>query len=255
MEQHVHRFDGRAGEYARYRERYEPEVLLTRLRAWCRLRPEWVVADVGAGTGMLSEVFLSNGNRVMAVEPNRGMRAMCEDLQRQHKGLAVVDGTGEASGLADGSVEMVAVGRALHWLDVERAMAEFRRILKPDGWVAVVAFGRTQDGREENIAFEKVLGERVAKKVDIDAVRKIYDRVKEILVRDFHHEEIAGAMTFSWDALYGMAMSLSSAPLAGDALHAQFEQGFREYFARYAVDGAVTLDTRYWLNVGRFSTR
>lgn len=255
MDESVRRFDGRVGEYARYRERYDPEVLLPRFREWCGLRPEWAVADIGAGTGMLSDVFLANGNRVLAIEPNAGMREMCAELHAGDPRLTMVDATAEATGLADGSVDMVVAGRALHWFDVERAMAEFRRILKPDGWVAIVAFGRSMEGREENLAFEKVLGERVAKKVDVGAVYEIYRKVEDRLTRDFHHEEIRGTMMLTWDELYGMAMSLSSAPLAGDVLHTPFVEGFREYFAQYAVNGAVTLDTRYWINAGRFSTR
>ena len=155
MTEHVQRFDGRAVEYARYREQYDPEILLPLFREWCGLRPEWTVADIGAGTGMLSDVFLANGNCVIAVEPNAGMRAMCAELHSGNAQLTLVDGTAEATGLADGSVEMVAAGRALHWFDVERAMEEFRRILRPDGWVVIVAFGRMQTGREENVAFER----------------------------------------------------------------------------------------------------
>lgn len=255
MEGNVRRFDGLARQYAGYRERYEPEVLLSRLREWCGLRPEWAVADIGAGTGMLSDVFLANGNRVIAVEPNAEMRAMCANLHEGDARLEIVDGTAEATGLEDGSVEMVTAGRALHWFDVERAMAEFRRILKPDGWVAIIALGRSHTGREENTAFEEFLHEYAANKTDPRAALAIYRSVGDHLPRDFHHEDILGTRTFSWDELLGMALSLSSAPRIGDELYPRFEQGLHEYFTRFAVDGVVTFDMRHLINVGRFSTR
>lgn len=253
MRENVRRFDGRVGEYARYRERYEPEVLLPRLRDWCGFTPEWTVADVGAGTGMLSDVFLANGNRVIAIEPNEEMRAMCAELHGADAQLEIVDGTSEATGLADASVEMVTAGRARHWFDVERAMAEFRRVLRPDGWVMVVAFGRSHIGREENVAFEELLHERAVDKTDKHKAIAIYQSVGDYLPRDFHHEEICGTMTLAWDELLGIAMSLSSAPRVEDERYPYFEQGLRDYFARYAVDGVVTLDTRYWISVGRFN--
>src|SRR5579875_1592234 len=253
MEKHVHRFDGLAEKYATYRERYAPEVLLPRLCDWCGLTPEWTVADIGAGTGMLGDVFLANGNRVVAVEPNPDMRAMCARLHAADARLRIVDGTSETTGLADRSVEMIAVGSALHWFDVPRAMAEFRRILKPGGWVAIVAFGRSQHGREENEAFEQFLCERAVNKMDLRASLSVYENVGSHIPRDFHHEEIRGTMAFPWDELLGMALSLSSAPRAGDERYPQFVEGLREYFARYAVHGVVTLDTRYWINVGRFN--
>lgn len=253
MEKNVHRFDGLAQQYANYREPYAPEVLLPRLRDWCGLTPEWTIADIGAGTGMLGDVFLANGNRVIAVEPNLGMRAMCAELHAGDTRLEIVDGTSETTGLADHSVEMIAVGRALHWFDVPRAMAEFRRILKPDGWVAIVAFGRSHTGREENTAFEQLLRERAVDRVDMRVALSIYENVSGHIPRDFHHEEIRDTMAFGWDELLGMALSLSPAPRVGDERYPQFVESLREYFARYAVDGVVTVDTRYWINAGRFN--
>src|ERR1700761_4051618 len=100
MAGNTERFTGRVAEYARYRERYDPQVVLPLLREWCGLTPEWTVADVGAGTGMLAEVFLANGNRVIAVEPNAEMRAACARELANEPRLEIVAGTGEATGLA-----------------------------------------------------------------------------------------------------------------------------------------------------------
>ncbi|WP_144312456.1 hypothetical protein [Terriglobus saanensis] len=67
MSVHVERFSGRVAEYAQYRERYDPFVALPLLEKWCGLVPDWTVADIAAGTGTLSDVFLANGHRVIAV--------------------------------------------------------------------------------------------------------------------------------------------------------------------------------------------
>ncbi|HEY8996317.1 MAG TPA: methyltransferase domain-containing protein, partial [Edaphobacter sp.] len=106
----VRRFDGKVADYDQYRERYSPDVLLPILRERCRLSPEWLIADIGAGTGMLSDVFLASGNQVVAVEPNTEMRQACGEL---HRGmlLQVVEGTAENTGLATASVDMVTAGR------------------------------------------------------------------------------------------------------------------------------------------------
>ena len=57
------RFSDRVADYVRYRPGYPPE-LLECLRRNCGLKPQWVVADVGSGTGLLAKIFLENGNRV-----------------------------------------------------------------------------------------------------------------------------------------------------------------------------------------------
>ena len=118
MSIHVERFSGRVEEYARFRERYDPSIILPLLNEWCGLLPEWTIADIAAGTGMLSDVFLANGNRVLAVEPNAEMRGACRELHEGEPQLEIMNGTAEATGLPDASVQMVAVGRALHWLDL-----------------------------------------------------------------------------------------------------------------------------------------
>ena len=131
------RFTGRADVYARYRPGY-PGELLPYLRAACGLLPAHVIADIGSGTGKLTEVFLSHGNVVFAVEPNADMKRRAEESLAGYASFRSVDGTAEATGLAPGSVDMVSAGQAFHWFDPVRSRAEFSRIVKPRGWVMLV---------------------------------------------------------------------------------------------------------------------
>src|SRR6266536_1302519 len=131
------RFSNRVADYARYRPGYPPAVL-DLLRSECNLRPGHVIADIGAGTGLLAELFLKNGNRVFGVEPNREMREAGERLLADYPQYTSVDGIAEATTLADASVDIITAGQAFHWFDREKARAEFARILRPSGWVALV---------------------------------------------------------------------------------------------------------------------
>src|ERR1039458_5963558 len=128
MPNNTQRFTGRAEDYDRYRQRYPSSEILTRLRAWCGLTPAWLVADIGAGTGMLAEVFLENGNRVLAIEPNPDMRGQMRAAFAATPQLGVIDATAEATTLPDASVDLVVAGRAFHWFAKKRALAEVRRI-------------------------------------------------------------------------------------------------------------------------------
>jgi len=133
----IRRFTGRVEHYARYRPSY-PAGLLELLRDSVGLTPADLVADVGSGTGKLSELFLRNGNRVVGVEPNREMREAGERLLCDERRFAGVDGRAEATGLLDGSVDLVVVGQAFHWFDVGRARREFLRILARSARVALI---------------------------------------------------------------------------------------------------------------------
>ncbi len=131
------RFTSRAEAYARGRPAYPPE-LLDLLRRECGLAPGWRVADIGSGTGLLSQLLLSFGCEVFGVEPNQDMRAAGERALANQSRFHSVDGRAEATGLESGAFHLATAGQAFHWFDAGPARAEFRRILKADGWAALV---------------------------------------------------------------------------------------------------------------------
>lgn len=247
------RFTGKAAEYAQYRERYEPDLVLPLLREWCGLTPDWSVADVGAGTGMVGDLFRTNGNRVIAVEPNAEMRAACTVLHDDDDRFTVVAGAAESTGLEDASVEMIAVGRALHWFDVDAALREFRRILKPGGWVVILACGRSEDGREENFTYKRLMQVHTGRDLLQDPLVAVYKRLHALFACGrFCHAEVSGEMHLGWEDLRGLTLSLSHAPMPGSAQFPGFEGELRSYFDRFAQDDRITMTTRTWVNAGQF---
>ncbi len=252
MGDHTQRFTGKVEAYERYRERYPAEKVLAQLREWCGLRADWVVADVGAGTGMLAEVFLGNGNRVIAIEPNEEMRAACERLKERWPGLEVVDATAEATGLADASVEMVGAGRAFHWFDTQRALAEFRRVLKPGGWVALVSAGRAHIETEQALDFERLLVEFGNDQTYARSTYRVHDKLEELFV-DLHQAKIPGEQRMDWETLRGFAQSISVVPQRGTPGFEAFEVELRKHFERFARDGVLTMQTTCWISAGRLA--
>ncbi len=126
------RFSNRVENYVKYRPPYPPDIVGL-LEADCTLAPASVIADVGSGTGILSEMFLKHGNRVFGVEPNREMRAAGDKLLAKYPKFSSIDATAEATTLVNASVDFITVGQAFHWFDREKSRAEFERILKPGG--------------------------------------------------------------------------------------------------------------------------
>src|SRR3954447_4559397 len=122
------RFSNRVEDYIKYRPNY-PRALVRLLEAECGMTGASVIADVGSGTGILSELFLKNGNRVYGVEPNREMREAGERLLASYTNFVSVDGRAEATTLDDASVDFVTAGQAFHWFDPPRTRREFVRVL------------------------------------------------------------------------------------------------------------------------------
>src|SRR5713101_378777 len=106
------RFSNRVADYPGY-----PPAVLDLLRAECGLRPEHLIADMGSGTGLLSELFLKNGNRVFGVEPNEAMRQAGEEHLASYDGFTSINGSAEATTLLQASVEFVTAAQAFHWFE------------------------------------------------------------------------------------------------------------------------------------------
>ena len=113
MRDPTQRFTGRVGNYARYRPSY-PRAILNLLETECGLTSASVVADVGSGTSILSELFLENGNRVFGVEPNYEMRKAGERRLERYPRFMSVAATAEATTLDDACVDFVTAGQAFH---------------------------------------------------------------------------------------------------------------------------------------------
>lgn len=94
----VDRFSNRVENYVKYRPGYPPQII-TLLKEKCGLTPQSIVADIGSGTGILSELLLKNGNTVLGVEPGREMRRAAERLLKDYKSFKSVEGTAEQTGL------------------------------------------------------------------------------------------------------------------------------------------------------------
>ncbi|MEO0869068.1 MAG: class I SAM-dependent methyltransferase [Cyanobacteria bacterium J06642_11] len=131
------RFSNRVQDYVKYRPDY-PAALMTYLVECCGLQPQHVVADIGSGTGLLTQPFLQYGNRVYGVEPNAPMRSAAEDWLKTYDNFESVEGQAEMTTLAAASVDWIVAGQAFHWFDPLATRKEFARVLKPGGGIALI---------------------------------------------------------------------------------------------------------------------
>ena len=245
------RFSSRVESYRRFRPHY-PAAIVDVLHQGCGLDASWPVADVAAGTGLLAEVFLENGNAVTAVEPNSPMRTVCASLSARYTRLRCVDGTAEATGLAAQSVALVTVGQALHWFDRPRARAEFARILRPGGWCLIAYNNRSQSGSPFHCAYEQIL-QRYG--TDYAAVASRY--LDEAQLRAFFAPgamactTLVNVQTMDLEALIGRIVSSSYMPQAGHPRYTAMIADVERMFADHATDGRVCMEYECVLSFGQ----
>ena len=238
---HTGRFSTRVADYIKYRPGYPPAVLHL-LEEECGLDPTSVVADVGSGTGILSELFLRNGNRVYGVEPNREMREAGERLLASYTNFVSVDGRAEATTLEDVSVDFVTAGQAFHWFDPPRARREFARVLRPGGWVVLVWNDRRTGGTPFLEEYERLLLEygtdykEVSVKYAEESMLAALYGPSEILTKTFDNEQV-----FGLDGLRGRLMSASYTPQPGHPNYDPLMRELEALFRRHERDGRVVV--------------
>src|ERR1700687_5849347 len=232
------RFSNRAADYVRYRPGY-PSELLDVLRKECDLRPGHVIADIGSGTGFLSELLLKNGNRVYGVEPNSEMRQAGEEYLASYDGFSSIEGSAESTTLEDASVDFVTAGQAFHWFEPEKTRAEFRRILRPQGWAVAIWNFREVESLFAR-AYEDIL---VKYGTDYTRVRDSYPQAHDVqsffLGGEFPHLTLPNVQLLDWDGLAGRLRSGSYVPREGHANVAPMLDALRELFRRHQENGRV----------------
>lgn len=248
------RFSSRVENYIKYRPSY-PQAVVTTLQDECGLTPASLVADIGSGTGLLSELFLQNGNRVFAVEPNPDMRLAAERLLWDDPSFVSIDGRAEAAGLTVKSVDFIVAGQAFHWFDRDKARLEFFRILRPAGWVMLVWNERQTSGTPFLVAYEALLQRYATDYAQVDH-RFVVDEAA------LSHFFGPGAFTqktfpyrqdFDYASLRGRLLSSSYTPEAGHPNYEPMLAELSQIFQTYQVNDRVAFEYTTKMYYGHLS--
>ena len=243
------RFSNRVDDYVRYRPGY-PSAILDVLRDESGLAQESIVADIGSGTGILTQLFLENGNLVYGVEPNAAMRQAGEEFLRTYSQFRSVAGSAEASALPDASVDLIVAGQAFHWFDRAASRREFTRILRPRGWLALIWNERDVTSSAFMRDYELLLQRHGT---DYSKLQHVYsEQAKlgeyfapgEVRTREFENKQVV-----DWDGMKGRLMSASYAPKPGEAGYVLMIEDFKKRFAAHQDNERVTIRYRtrvYW---------
>jgi SAM-dependent methyltransferase len=238
----VARFSDRAQDYAKYRPHYSHDVV-DAVRHACGLTSQHLLADIGCGPGMLAEIFLDNGNRVIGVEPNREMRIAGENYLSGYPNFSMVEGSAEDTTLSEASVDFVLAGQAFHWFRPPEARVEFARILKPGGWAVLVWHDRNIDATPFLRAYEAFLRqyshdyEQVTHKylASYDALQRFFAPNEAQIIKQQNQQRL------DFDGLRGRLLSSSYIPNSGEK-HEAMIAALPKLFSDHAVDDRVVLE-------------
>ncbi len=247
------RFSDRVENYVRYRPSY-PAALIDSLASRANLTRESVIADIGAGTGILTKMLLPIAGRVHAVEPNAEMRAAVEHNLSNQIGFQSINGTAETTSLPSGSVDLITAGQAFHWFDIPKTRAEFTRILKPEGLVALIWNERLADATPFLIAYDTLLK---TDSIDYDQVN--HSRIDHDAIARFFSpgsfEEVTftNEQRFDYVGLTGRALSSSYVLNRDHPRHTRFFEKLHQIFDEHVDHGEVAFEYVTRLYLGRLT--
>lgn len=236
------RFSDRVADYVRYRPDY-PAALLDWLQRELGIAPDWCIADIGAGTGISSKLFLDAGYDVAAIEPNAAMRDAALEWLGGNPRFHVVHGRADATGLASGSIDLIVSAQAFHWFDADAAHHEFARILRPRGVAAIWWNSRRLTGSDFLDGYEALL-QRYG--TDYASVAERY--ADDAQMRAWFGRGLRGTACFphsqrlDFAGLRGRLLSSSYTPRAGEPEYEPMLHALHELFEVSAVDGTVSMD-------------
>ena len=248
MTDSTQRFSSRVEAYVRYRPGY-PDALMQTLLQKALPGAEAVVADVGSGSGIFTRLLLQQKLKVFAIEPNDNMRQAAETMLADYPNFTSVDAPAEAITLADKSVELITAAQAFHWFNNAAAKSEFRRILKPDGRLALIwnkrkisqAFQQAYDAVLRTYAPEYgVVNHMSLSEADIAAF--FADGQMEVLHFD-------NSQQLSFPALLGRLKSSSYCPAEDSPQYPSLVAELAALFEQFAIDAMIDFqyDTELYL--------
>lgn len=248
------RFSDRVEDYVRYRPGY-PASLRHFLERRGGLRAGAPVADIGSGTGIFARLLLEAGAKVWAVEPNAAMRHAAEAALGGAAGFTSVTGSAERTTLAAQSVALITCAQAFHWFDPEPTRREFRRILAPGGWCALV-WNTAVPGAGDFSAGYEAIKSRFG--TDFHRIRHENLEAEGRFDAFFGHaawerHAFDNFQTLDWEGLKGRLLSSSYAPKAGDPRHAPMLAELEALFRRCEREGVIRLDYATELFLGQFA--
>jgi SAM-dependent methyltransferase len=247
------RFSDRVANYVKYRPGYPAEIIPFLAEA-IGLTPAYVVADVGSGTGLLTRLFLENGNVVFGVEPNDKMRAAAENGLSRYHNFRSVAATAEATTLPDRAIDLVTAGQAFHWFDPGKTRAEFGRILRPGGFVALIWNERRHEGSPFMAGYEALLrefGQAYDQVCQRNATAELAELESFFAPGTCAKKQFANVQEFDFEALRGRFLSSSYAPTEAQPCFRPMITALGRLFDSHQQDGCVRFEYECRLYYGR----
>jgi ubiquinone/menaquinone biosynthesis C-methylase UbiE len=230
-------YSTKAEKYSKYRWDYAADAI-DKIFETTQLSVNSSIADIGAGTGILTKHLAHRAGRVYAIEPNTEMRQILARKLAGTPSVSVMDSCAEATGLPEKSVDVITVAQAIHWFDPEPARNEMRRILKDYGWLVLLRNYGTDEGL--NQAVGGLMTEEYGANFSATD-KKPKERPVGYFFGNENYQTIHFPFQFNqyWEEFIGSLLSASYTPDEDNPLFEKFKNTARDIFDSYCNEGLL----------------
>jgi len=247
MKAPTERFSNRVENYVRYRPAY-PKSLVDTLIHECHLEEDSIVADIGSGTGIFSRQLLEDGFQVFAVEPNQEMREASEKFLSGYEEFTSIGGRAEKTTLPNNSVDFVAASQAFHWFQCEKAQREFARILRPDGWVALIWNQRDMRQKFQK-DYDALLMKYAPEYASVNHMNISTEQIADFFsAESYQHFVFENHQIFDQSGFLGRMRSSSYISSTGCP---DLWESAKRLFSQHSADGTISFGYEAMLHIGR----
>jgi SAM-dependent methyltransferase len=176
------------------------------------------------------------------------MREAAENILQDYNNFSSIEGSAEATGLEENSIDLIIAGQAFHWFDVEEARIEFRRILKPHSYVVLIWNNRGKGGSDFNSSYENFM---LKYGTDYKEVMKKEGNV----VRFYNYQKVSfyNFQELDFNSFMGRVLSASYIPLPDNPIFPKMIVELEDLFNKHQRNGIIRIEYDTEIYYGQLS--
>jgi len=245
-------FNGKSKIYSAFRPHYSEEAICF-LYEEKIIRKTDVIADIGAGTGILTQALLKRGNMVFAVEPNQEMLEEMARTLQTNKRAKLINATAEHIPLGQNTVDVITAAQSFHWFNMELFQKECKRLLGCNKNV-ILMWNRKVQNCVIELERKKIRAEYCTVE---DNYNNDWQQREQAVYRFYNgacfYKSFDNPISNTYGEFMGRALSDSRAPFPETSAYKRYADALTTYFAQYSNGQLLTIPNEtiiYWGKMG-----
>ncbi len=247
----INKFNKMQNDYSKYRPNYSNEAI-EYILSLQSINDDFTIADIGAGTGKLSLPFVKRGLKLYGIEPNKDMYEKLLENMKEYSNFSGILGYSENTYLDNKSIDLIVVGQAFHWFNVDEFKEECRRILKNENCYIAILYNNGDYTKDVINKIHELSREYCPEyRGSSGGLYNNEDIFNNFFDNGYARIVFKNDYKLTLDQFIGLNFSASYAPKENEENHDIYLSKLEEVFNTYQEDGCLTMPNNTILRIGK----